>query len=259
MEHNWPRLLLALGATLISFTASAQVDDGKKVPATAQRASLEEVVVTARRREENIQETPVAVSAFGAEALQERGIGNVQDLANAVPSLEIGKTRAPNIFIRGVGERTGFARIDPAVGVYLDDLFLPRADGQLLDTVDVLAVQVLRGPQGTLFGKNTTGGAMVLNLKKPDEGFHGYIEGGVGEFDMRRLQGSVNFPISDNFYMKIAGNYIEDNGYIRANNIRGDKGGNNNRQSLVLQTRWDKSETFSLDTLLYAFVFILGP
>jgi iron complex outermembrane receptor protein len=135
----------------------------------AASGTLEEVLVTARKRSESMQDIPIAVSAISAEDLRDRGISNTSELTKSVPSLEIRKGQANQIYIRGIGERTGFARVDPTVGVYLDDLFLPRSDGQLLDTVDIRSIQVLRGPQGTLFGKNTTGGAMVVSLLKPDD------------------------------------------------------------------------------------------
>ncbi|WP_372758535.1 TonB-dependent receptor plug domain-containing protein, partial [Litorivivens sp.] len=161
----------------------------------AVRDVIEEVVVTARKREENIQETPLAVTALSGEDLRDAGIDNVQDLSKSVPSLQINKGQGNQIYIRGIGERTGFVRVDPTVGVYLDGLFLPRADGQLLDTVDVDSLQVLRGPQGTLFGKNTTGGALVLTLAKPHEEFEGYVEAGLGSYDTRKLRAGVNLPV----------------------------------------------------------------
>lgn len=214
-------------------------------------AALEEVIVTARRRAENIQETPIAVSALTGDDLRERGLGNVQDLAKVVPSLEVTKNRSSAIFIRGVGERTGFARVDPAVGVYLDDLFLPRADGQLLDTVDVASIQVLRGPQGTLFGKNTTGGAMVLSLVKPSDSVESYIEAGIGNDGLRRAKASFNWPVSDHVFVKLAANTIKDDGYIEDEIIGTKRGGDNDRQSVIGQLRWDISDTLGLDAFAY--------
>ncbi|MBB3046975.1 outer membrane receptor protein involved in Fe transport [Litorivivens lipolytica] len=221
------------------------------IAAERQGTALEEVIVTARRRAENIQETPIAVSALSGDDLRERGLGNVQDLAKVVPSLEVMKNRSSAIFIRGVGERTGFARVDPAVGVYLDDLFLPRADGQLLDTVDVSSIQVLRGPQGTLFGKNTTGGAMVMSLLKPSDTVEGYLDVGMGNRGLRRAKASINFPITDHLFMKIAANTIKDDGYIEDELVGTTRGGDNDRQSLITQLRWDISSTMSLDAFAY--------
>jgi outer membrane receptor protein involved in Fe transport len=221
------------------------------VVAEGQSAALEEVIVTARRRAENIQETPIAVSALSGDDLRERGLSNVQDLAKVVPSLEIMKNRSSAIFIRGVGERTGFARVDPAVGVYLDDLFLPRADGQLLDTVDVSSIQVLRGPQGTLFGKNTTGGAMVMSLVKPADTFESYLDIGVGNRGLRRAKASVNLPLTDYLFVKVAANTIKDDGYIEDDLVGTTRGGDNDRSSVIAQLRWDISSAMSLDAFAY--------
>ena len=106
---------------------------------------LEEVVVTARKREESIQETPVAVTALSGESLRERGILAVEELSKSVPSLQINNSTSPQIFIRGIGQRAPFARFDPSVSVYLDGIFIPRPDGQLLDTIDVSSVCGERG------------------------------------------------------------------------------------------------------------------
>lgn len=213
----------------------------------AASGTLEEVLVTARKRSESMQDIPIAVSAISADDLRDRGISNTSELTKSVPSLEIRKGQANQIYIRGIGERTGFARVDPTVGVYLDDLFLPRSDGQLLDTVDIRSIQVLRGPQGTLFGKNTTGGAMVVSLLKPDDSDDAYVELGLGNYAMNRLKAGINIPISDHFYSRAAINITKDDGYLEDIGPSGNTA-SNDRQSLLLQTRWEPSENFTLDT-----------
>ncbi len=253
-------LAVALTTLLSAAAVQAQVQDGAGPPATdpaaakpasAASGSLEEVIVTARRREENIQETPIAVTAISGDALREQGITNTSELTKSVPSLQINKGQSNQIYIRGIGERTGFARVDPTVGVYLDDMFLPRADGQLLDTVDVQSIQVLRGPQGTLFGKNTTGGALVLTLAKPHDTFEGYVEGGIGNYGLYQGKVGVNLPITDSFYTRIAANVIKDDGFLEDIG-NGDSYNSNDRQSIAVQTRWDASDSFTLDTLAFA-------
>ncbi len=209
---------------------------------------LEEVLVTARKRSESMQNIPIAVSAISGEDLRERGIANTAELTKTVPSLEIRKGQANQIYIRGIGERTGFARVDPTVGVYLDDLFLPRSDGQLLDTVDIASIQVLRGPQGTLFGKNTTGGAMVVSLRKPDDSDEAYLELGAGSYNLHRLKAGINIPITDTFFTRTAIHVTKDDGYFENIGQGGRGNPNNDRQSFLFQTRWEPSDTFSLDT-----------
>ena len=170
-------------------------------PATAQ-AVLEEVIVTARKREESLQETPVAISAFSGSALEEAGIRNLANLREVVPNIDVqegtGSTGAANIFIRGVGARNTGANFDSGVGIYLDGIYLSRPDGALLDNIDIQSVQVLRGPQGTLFGKNTTGGAVLYTTNKPSENLEGNAEVRVGNYD--RLDGkfTINVPLVDN-------------------------------------------------------------
>jgi iron complex outermembrane receptor protein len=209
--------------------------------------TLEEILVTARKRSESMQTIPIAVSALTGQDLLDRGISNTKELTKIIPSLEIREGQANQIYIRGIGERTGFARVDPAVGVYLDDLFLPRSDGQLLDTVDVQSIQVLRGPQGTLFGKNTTGGALVVSLIKPNDSNEAYIDVGAGNVGQRHLKAAINIPISDTFYSRVAVNINKNEGYIE-DISSGRSNSSIDRQSLLFQTRWEANESFSIDT-----------
>ncbi|MFT5576152.1 MAG: iron complex outermembrane receptor protein, partial [Bermanella sp.] len=229
----------------LSLSASAEAGAARSA-----RNVIEEVIVTARKREENIQETPLAVTALSGDDLREAGIENVQDLSKSVPSLQINKGQGNQIYIRGIGERTGFVRVDPTVGVYLDGLFLPRADGQLLDTVDVESLQVLRGPQGTLFGKNTTGGALVLTMVKPHENLEGYVEAGVGSYETRKLRAGVNLPVTDRFFTRVAFNAVYNEGYMKD---AGDNGRSNSEEGLsaLLQTRWDATDALTLENLLF--------
>ena len=148
---------------------------------------LEEIVVTARKRQENLQHTPLAVSAFSGENLEQRGIVNIAGLNKAVPGIEVqagnGVAGVANIYIRGVGQRNTEPNLDSGVGVYLDGVYISRSDGALLDMNDVASVQVLRGPQGTLFGKNTTGGALLIETNRPAQEFEGKASVTVGNYD----------------------------------------------------------------------------
>ena len=121
------------------------------------RLTLEEVVVTARRRAENLQDVPIAVTAITGDALDMRGISDITELAQAVPSVTLEPSRATNstltAFIRGVGQQDPLAGFEQGVGLYLDDVFLARPQGSLLDIYDVERIEVLRGPQGTLYGR----------------------------------------------------------------------------------------------------------
>lgn len=242
-----------ISASLLLGSAHAQQSpDSAAQPAKApvKRAALEEVVVTARRREENLQTAPVAVSALSGDAMRQRGIANTSELTKSVPSLEISQGRATQIYIRGVGQRSGFARVDPTVGVYLDDLFIPRSDSQLLDTVDIENVQVLRGPQGTLFGKNTTGGAMVLTLAKPGDSQEGYVDVTLGSLGAQTVRAAWTQPVTENFSVRAALNHRRRDGFTE-DVVSGQKGGSVDRLAGLFQTRWHASDSVTVDTLLF--------
>jgi iron complex outermembrane recepter protein len=188
--------------TTIAFQLSAIIAAGTAgfAPNIALGQSvLEEVVVTARKREESLQETPVAISAFNNQTLEELGLNNITDLTRVVPNVDMyagnGTTGAGNVFIRGVGARNTGVNFDSGVGIYVDGVYVPRADGAILDNVDIQSIQVLRGPQGTLFGKNTTGGAILYATNKPNEEFGGHVEGRVGNYNQMDGKGTLNIPI----------------------------------------------------------------
>jgi iron complex outermembrane receptor protein len=219
-------------------------------PARAQGFALEEVVVTARRRAESMQETPVAVTALDADALRDAGVRNLSDLNQIAPNIEVAKANgsAPlaNVYIRGIGQRNSGANIDSGVGIYIDDVYLGRPDGALLDLNDIQSVQVLRGPQGTLFGKNTTGGALVFTTNKPVDELEGSVGVRVGNFDRLDLEFVVNLPITDNIWTRLSGVSITRDGYID-NIFDGESYADEDRQSLVWQTRWQASNDLTLD------------
>ncbi|MFT5606181.1 MAG: iron complex outermembrane receptor protein, partial [Paracoccaceae bacterium] len=238
---------LTFSLLFLSAGADAQTDPTDK---KATRGTLEEVVVTARRRAENLQETPIAVTSLSGDALREQGITNTADLTKSIPSLQINSPYSNQIYIRGIGERTGRTRVDPTVGVYLDGIYLPRPDGQLLDTVDVQSIQVLRGPQGTLFGKNTTAGAMVLTLEKPHDTFEGYVEAGIGSYEQRDIKIGLNMPVTDTLFTRLAVHTLKDDGFLK--DVSGIRTAADDRKSLLFQTRWDASDDVVVDGLLFA-------
>src|SRR5213080_315322 len=133
------------------------------VDAAKQKAS-EEIVVTARKREENVQEVPIAVSVVTADKLEEAATADLSELQTEVPNLAIyqGRNQSTTItaFMRGIGQADPLWGVDPGVGLYIDDVYIARPQGALLDVYDVARIEVLRGPQGTLYGKNTIGGAI---------------------------------------------------------------------------------------------------
>lgn len=168
--------------------------------AIAQSGALEEIIVTARKREENLQETPLAVTAMSGQQLNQLGLNDIRDLTRVVPNLttvggSAGVSASP--FIRGVGARNTGANFDGGVAIYLDGVYVSRPDGNIMDSVDIQNVQVLRGPQGTLFGKNATGGAILYATNKPTKVFEGNAQVDVGNYGRQDGQVTVNVPLSE--------------------------------------------------------------
>lgn len=191
------RSTLALGAaaSVLAFAATpsfAQVDEA---------ASGDVIVVTARRQEESLQTVPGAVSAFSQDQLTtDLAAENVGALQGLVPNLNLvqgrGSNSSANIYIRGVGQPDALQTFDPAVAVYVDDVFISRIRGALFDVYDVERIEVLRGPQGTLFGKNTNGGALRLITRKPGDEFEASGRFSFGSYNAIEASASLSGPIA---------------------------------------------------------------
>ena len=143
---------------------------------TSVNANLEEVVVTARKKVESLQDTPISVTALSGDRLEDMGLSRITKLQNVTPNLVFQNTPAYSgagnnaaVYIRGVGQKDFVPTIDPGVGIYVDEVYLGRSAGAVLDMIDIQQVEILRGPQGTLFGKNTVGGAISITTTKPND------------------------------------------------------------------------------------------
>jgi iron complex outermembrane receptor protein len=218
--------------------------------------SLEESIVTARKRIEAVQDVPIAITVLRDEEARRLGVRNLMDLNEVVPGIEVqdgtGTSAASNIYIRGVGQRFVGVNIDSGVGIYLDDIYVGRADGGLLEMTDIQNVQVLRGPQGTLFGKNTTGGAILVETKRPTPNAEGVVRVRAG--NEGRLDGSLslNAPLSDSIYTRLSLQNAERDGWMR-NVFDGRDYSDEDRLSVIWQTRWRASDTFTADlNLVYS-------
>jgi iron complex outermembrane recepter protein len=189
--------------------------------ATSDAAMLEEIIVTARKTSENIQDTPVAVTALTAAALEERAVVNISEIAAYTPSLRFdpvaaisGSSNSATVFIRGVGQTDFNLTIDPGVGIYLDGVYISRSVGALLDTADVERIEVLRGPQGTLFGKNTIGGAIAITSRRPADELSFDAELATGSLDRADLRLTADVPLSDAWRVHVAGAMFKRDGYV---------------------------------------------
>jgi iron complex outermembrane recepter protein len=198
MKAFAPRSAIALAVALAS---AAQFS-----PAVAQSGpalTLEEVVVTARRRAENLQDVPIAVTALSGDALRLRGAADISELAQMIPSVTLEPSRATSTtltaFIRGVGQQDPLAGFEQGVALYLDDVYIARPQGALLDIYDVERVEVLRGPQGTLYGRNAVGGAIKYVTRRLGDEAEVRLKASMGSYNQRDLVGTVSAPVTDTF------------------------------------------------------------
>ena len=239
--------------SLAVLAANAGLAVSLAPPVLAQGSqALEEVVVTARKRVESVQDVPIAVSAFSGDQLKDAGVANLKDMAMQVPGLQIDSQSTAQIWIRGVGQRDDSARVDSPVGVYIDGIYIARKDAQLLDMVDVESLSVLRGPQGTLFGKNTTAGALVITSRKPTDEYGGRLETRLGNLGRRDAKVVVNVPIiEEKLLSKLSLSSVKRDGYME-NVATGDMHASEDRQAAALQLHWAASDSVSVDTFAYA-------
>jgi len=203
-------LYIAIAGSLLatSFTALGQSDPALEESDSALGQSdlmIERITVTARKRSESLQDVPIAISAFTGDMLEAKGANNIEQVSRHVPNLNIsfgnsGSGSAANtaIYLRGIGQMDFLLTADPGVGLYIDNVYYARAQGTNMDLVDVEKVEVLRGPQGTLFGKNTIGGAVVVTSTRPNNSFGSRVKLTVGEFGRVEGKASVDIPINDN-------------------------------------------------------------
>jgi iron complex outermembrane receptor protein len=210
---------------------------------------LEEVVVTATRIETNLQQTPIAVTAMSGETLRDRNVSSLLDVTNYVPSLSIGSrsgTSTANgaVSIRGMG--VDATASSAAVGIYVDEVYFASGPGDLLGLLDVDRVEVLRGPQGTLFGRNTIAGAIQYVTHQPDKDFGGYAIATAGNYNRRDFQGALNIPLGDTLAVRIAGASTDRGGFDRDLFTGTDRGGDRT-QTARLKARWTPNDRLTVD------------
>lgn len=204
MTHKKMFRFAALGVLSLTNTSWAQDAEG-----------LEEIIVTAEKREESLQKTALAVAALGSETLVDAGVSQAQDLNKLVPGLGIGTGAgsASQIYLRGVGTYSITALSDPAVAFNIDGVYLARSTAINGNFYDVERVEVLKGPQGTLYGRNATGGAVNIVSQKPKKNFEAGVGLDVGNYDLIKVDGFVNLPASDVLSMRLAAQRTRRDGY----------------------------------------------
>lgn len=243
-KTSWRMLLLAGGALAgFGFGPAAW---GQTAPAAAAPSStgVEEVVVTARRRDENIERVPVSVTAFGAQDLSRRQIATQSDLQRTTPGLLVRETQnknQQNFSIRGQSI-DAYSQAQPGVLTYVDEYQNPVVSAASF--YDLASIQVLKGPQGTLFGRNTTGGAVLVTTTPPQLGvFGGNVDATFGNYNQRKFEAAVNIPVSDSFAFRIAGASERRDGYVH-NVVTGQDVAQTNDDSIRVSARWKPTDHF---------------
>jgi iron complex outermembrane receptor protein len=213
------RTCLAIGVSALALPAlpaSAQEDTAA---ADGAEADDTEIVVTAQFREQRLQDTPLAITAVNAEMLEARSQTNISEITAQAPSVTLkpqGTAFGPSLgaSIRGVGQYDFNPALEPGVGLYVDDVYYATLTGAIFDLLDVDRVEVLRGPQGTLAGKNSIGGAVKLYSKRPTGDGSGYLSGTYGSRNRIDLRGSADFGLTDELAMRVAGVAKKQEGYV---------------------------------------------
>ena len=266
----------------LAWVSSLALAAGLSAPARAQDTAqpqdsqdiddsgVHDIIVTAQFREQRLQDTPIAITAVDAAMLEARGQTDIQQAAAQAPNVVLkpqGQVNGSGLvaFIRGVGQTNFNFALEPGVGIYIDDVYFPTVTGSLLDLTDVDRVEVLRGPQGTLAGKNSIGGAIKMFSRRPDGTGRGSIQATYGSFNRIDLRGFADFALSDTLFVRVAGVSKNRDGYVKrldyalthpgtnvpATNLgRGAKLGTLGGQSLAagrLSLRWQPSDTFEVN------------
>lgn len=206
----------ALLLALCTIGAARAADDPSNTEAQRSDERLEEVVVTALKRGENLQDTAASISAVSGEALMDRGLVNLADLSKAVPNLNWGEHFGTTmITIRGVGSTVDSGITEPTVAMYVDGVFIPRSTMSTLRAVDLQRVEVLRGPQGTLYGRNATGGAINFVSAAPSDELEGAVNLSAGSRSGWGASGYISGPVSDTVKFRLSGGHEEQDGYVK--------------------------------------------
>lgn len=217
---------IAFGSSLMALSlglanpAIAQEQTEEEQEEADEGFGIQTITVTARRVEEDLQTTPVTVSAYNSEALEARGILDTSELGNFSPNVTLdttsqfsGASSTLQGFIRGIGQIDFAINTDPGVGIYVDDVYIARTVGAVTELYDIAQVEVLKGPQGTLFGRNSIGGAINVTTERPDDTFSGRGSISYGRFNYVGIDGVVNLPIASNLFSSVAFSSNQQDGF----------------------------------------------
>lgn len=225
--HLARSLLASASATavLIAAPALAQTTPAQPVtapadtPDTGELTGTQDIVVTAQFRQERLQDTPIAITAVNAAELEAKNQTDLAQVADAAPNVSLkpqGASFGPSVVasIRGVGQNDFNPAYEPGVGIYIDDVYYPQLTGAVFDLLDLDRVEILRGPQGTLAGRNSEGGAIKLYSRKPSGGDEGFLEASYGSRNLIALRGAADFKLTDTLFGRISGVYKTQQGFV---------------------------------------------
>ncbi len=249
--HRRARLVGAIAVVAISVTPpAASAQDPPPEPDSVVR--LQPLVVTARNREELLQDVPLSVTALSGRDLELGQVGTTDRLGQMMPNVNFnhsgalsGTKSAAQFYIRGVGQRDFLPVTDPGVAVYVDGVYMPRSVGAVMDLIDVDRVEVLRGPQGTLFGRNAVGGAVSVHSRRPDAEARRSIRAQVGDDRMTNLTASANGALGDGLFGSVTLALRKRDGYVKRTHDGLDKGNDNGRAARGAIV-WRPSPTFEV-------------
>lgn len=240
-------------AALVCMTATPSIAQEAGEPAV----NVDDVVVTARRRAEQVQDVPISMAVLNAATLERKGVSGLRDIDKDLVNVSIGGAtnrggNASSIAIRGISNPGAFVNRDPGVGFYIDDVYFGRVDGNLMGFQDPERIEVLRGPQGTLFGKNSTGGAIRLVSKTPSfSDYYGSADLTLGSYDRTDFRAMANLPISETLAARISVGLQGGGGFFKRE-IDGEKVGDNEFQGARVQLRWQPNERWDTNFNLFA-------
>ena len=242
--------MAALATTALSAPVYAQTTEA--TTGQGGGSGIEEIIVTAQKREQNLQDVPIAISALSPAYLEKREITSITSLTGLAPNLKVdtaGGNRTTSIIsIRGGVQGNPQIYFEPSVGVYIDGVYIAKAQGSLFDVADIERIEVLRGPQGTLYGRNAVAGALNIVSKKPSGELGGKLEASYGNYDYWRVRGTLDLPRFGIFSAKLSGQISKRDGFYKVlGNASTDEGQSLDSKSGMVQVRAEPSDALTLD------------
>lgn len=211
--------MLALGVGMLATPALAQDAPAEAAAPADDQKYDDDIVVTAQFKQQRVQDTPLAITAISGDMMESRGVRDVAEVAKSVPNVFVerqvaGTGAGASAYIRGIGQSDPHFAVEPGVGIYVDDVYYGVISGSLFETMDLDRTEILRGPQGTLAGKNSIGGAIKLYSTKPTDETNGYAEVGYGRFNRINARVASNFKILDNLFVRLSASNRRATGYL---------------------------------------------